>query len=78
MTDGAAQGEHRIAGPRLIAILGPFQSGKTSLLEAMLARGGGSFEVAGVGFEEVGEAVRRQCAECGCRLAGCGDQDGRV
>ena len=34
-------GEHRIAGPRLIAIVGPFQSGKTSLLEALLARGGG-------------------------------------
>src|ERR1700749_1071730 len=33
-------GEHRIAGPRLIAIVGPCQSGKTSLLEALLARGG--------------------------------------
>ena len=42
MADGAAHGEHRIAGPRLIAIVGPFQSGKTSLLEAMLARGGGA------------------------------------
>ena len=27
-------------GPRLIAIVGPFQSGKTSLLEGILARGG--------------------------------------
>jgi elongation factor G len=36
----AAQGEHRIAGPRLIAIVGPFQSGKTSLMECLLARGG--------------------------------------
>ncbi len=35
-------GAQRIAGPRLIAIVGPFQSGKTSLLEAILARGGGS------------------------------------
>ena len=29
-------------GPRLIAIVGPFQSGKTSLLEGVLARGGGA------------------------------------
>ena len=33
--------ENRIAGPRLVAIVGPFQSGKTSLLEGILARGGG-------------------------------------
>ena len=33
--------EHRVAGPRLIVIVGPFQSGKTSLLEGILARGGG-------------------------------------
>ena len=39
MIDSAAHGEHRIAGPRLIALVGPFQSGKTSLLEALLARG---------------------------------------
>jgi elongation factor G len=32
--------ENRAAGPRLIAIVGPFQSGKTSLLEGILARGG--------------------------------------
>ncbi|MBV8444196.1 MAG: 50S ribosome-binding GTPase, partial [Hyphomicrobiales bacterium] len=32
--------ENRVAGPRLIAIVGPFQSGKSSLLEAILARGG--------------------------------------
>ncbi len=37
-----ANGEHRISGPRLIAIVGPFQSGKTSLLEGLLARGGGA------------------------------------
>ena len=41
MVDAAPHGEHRIAGPRLIAIVGPFQSGKTSLLEGLLARGGG-------------------------------------
>src|SRR6201999_1695396 len=28
------------AGPRLVGIVGPFQSGKTSLLEGILARGG--------------------------------------
>ena len=32
--------ENRVAGPRLVAIVGPFQSGKTSLLEGILARGG--------------------------------------
>ncbi len=35
-------GDRRVSGPRLIAIVGPFQSGKTSLLEGMLARGGGA------------------------------------
>ncbi len=30
----------RIAGPRLIALVGPFQSGKTTLLESLLARTG--------------------------------------
>ena len=33
--------ENRVAGPRLVTIVGPFQSGKTSLLEGILARGGG-------------------------------------
>ena len=42
MTDKASTGDHRIPGPRLIAIVGPFQSGKTSLLEGLLARGGGA------------------------------------
>ncbi|HME85375.1 MAG TPA: elongation factor G [Roseiarcus sp.] len=37
----AANHEHRVPGPRLIAVVGPFQSGKTSLLEGILARGGG-------------------------------------
>jgi elongation factor G len=36
----SANHDHRVAGPRLIAIVGPFQSGKTSLLESILARGG--------------------------------------
>ena len=30
----------RPAGPRCIALVGPFQSGKTTLLEAILARTG--------------------------------------
>src|ERR1700674_926479 len=41
MVGSAESGDRRIAGPRLIALVGPFQSGKTSLLEAILARGGG-------------------------------------
>src|SRR5215471_18365697 len=35
-----AQSETRAAGPRCIALLGPFQSGKTTLLEAILSRTG--------------------------------------
>jgi elongation factor G len=42
MAAAGRNGEHRIAGPRLIAIVGPFQSGKTSLLEGLLVRGGGA------------------------------------
>jgi elongation factor G len=40
--DMAANGNHatRAAGPRCIALVGPFQSGKTTLLEAILARTG--------------------------------------
>ena len=30
----------RVTGPRLIALVGPFQSGKTSLFESLLARAG--------------------------------------
>jgi elongation factor G len=32
--------DRRVAGPRLIALIGPFQSGKTSLLESILTRAG--------------------------------------
>ena len=35
-----AQNGTRVAGPRCIALVGPFQSGKTTLLEAILARTG--------------------------------------
>jgi elongation factor G len=33
-------GDRRVSGPRLIALVGPFQSGKTTLLESILARSG--------------------------------------
>ena len=33
-----AQNGTRLSGPRCIALVGPFQSGKTTLLEAILAR----------------------------------------
>ena len=33
-------GDRRVSGPRLIALVGPFQSGKTTLLEGILARSG--------------------------------------
>src|SRR5690348_5790233 len=35
-----ANGGTRATGPRCIALVGPFQSGKTALLEAILARTG--------------------------------------
>ena len=35
-----ADGNGRVAGPRCVALVGPFASGKTTLLEAMLARTG--------------------------------------
>ena len=31
---------NRVVGPRLIAVVGPFQSGKTTLLESLLSRAG--------------------------------------
>jgi elongation factor G len=36
----AANGNNRATGPRCLALVGPFQSGKTTLLEAILARTG--------------------------------------
>ncbi|MCI4680316.1 elongation factor G [Rhodoblastus acidophilus] len=35
-----ANGDRRVSGPRLFAIVGPFQSGKTTLLECLLTRAG--------------------------------------
>jgi len=40
MADTQATNNGRSAGPRCIAIVGPFQAGKTTLLEAILARTG--------------------------------------
>ena len=40
MAAANGNGGTRAAGPRCIALVGPFQSGKTTLLEAMLARTG--------------------------------------
>jgi elongation factor G len=60
LVDGAPHGEHRIPGPRLIAILGPFQTGKTSLLEALLARGGA---LARQGSVRGGASVGDSCPE---------------
>ena len=52
----AANGSNggRAAGPRCIAIVGPFQSGKTTLLEAILARTGA---IARQGTVEAGNTV---------------------
>src|SRR5262249_18296249 len=49
-----AQNGTRAAGPRCIALVGPFQSGKTTLLEALLARTG---TVARQGTVEAGNTV---------------------
>ena len=40
MAKGDRSGAGRSGGPRLIALVGPFQSGKTTLLESLLARTG--------------------------------------
>ena len=40
MNDKSGKIAGRVSGPRLIAIVGAFQSGKTTLLESMLARAG--------------------------------------
>lgn len=40
MVQAAKRSPTRVAGPRLIALVGPFQSGKTTLLESLLARTG--------------------------------------
>src|SRR6266446_4941201 len=57
-----AQNGTRVAGPRCIALVGPFQSGKTTLLEAILARTGaiqrqGSVD-AGTSIGDAGKEAR--------------------
>jgi elongation factor G len=49
-----AQNGTRATGPRCIALVGPFQSGKTTLLEAILARSG---EIQRQGTIEAGNTV---------------------
>jgi elongation factor G len=58
----AANGNHatRATGPRCIALVGPFQSGKTTLLEAILARTGA---IARQGNVEAGNTVGDGSAE---------------
>ncbi|MGB6618829.1 MAG: GTP-binding protein, partial [Xanthobacteraceae bacterium] len=52
-TNGNGNGV-RATGPRCVALVGPFQSGKTTLLEAILARTGGIPRQGGV---EAGNTV---------------------
>src|SRR3984885_8808646 len=58
----AANGNHstRATGPRCIALVGPFQSGKTTLLEAIFARAG---VIARQGNVEAGNTVGDSSAE---------------
>jgi elongation factor G len=49
-----AQNDTRAAGPRCIALMGPFQSGKTTLLEAILVRSGA---ISRLGTVEAGTTV---------------------
>jgi elongation factor G len=52
--DGTSPNGNRNLGPRCIALVGPFQSGKTTLLEAILARSGA---VARQGTVDAGTSV---------------------
>lgn len=54
MSETKTSGEARAAGARLIALVGPFQSGKTSLFESLLARCGA---IARQGFVRDGTSV---------------------
>lgn len=57
ITEGSSTGV-RAGGPRCIAIVGPFQSGKTTLLESILARCGGLSRAGSVkGGNSVGDAA---------------------
>ncbi|MFZ3359286.1 MAG: GTP-binding protein, partial [Xanthobacteraceae bacterium] len=52
--NGLATNGARVSGPRCVALVGPFQSGKTTLLEAILARTGA---IARQGAVEAGNTV---------------------
>src|SRR5512147_37545 len=52
--NGSGPNGTRTSGPRCIALVGPFQSGKTTLLEAILTRTGA---IARQGTVEAGTAV---------------------
>jgi elongation factor G len=56
-----ADGNGRVAGPRCIALVGPFASGKTTLLEAILARTGAITRQGTIGEKNtVGDARPRR------------------
>src|SRR3974390_1995394 len=57
---GNATSATRAAGPRCVGLVGPFQSGKTTLLEAILARTGA---IARQGTVEAGNSVGDSSAE---------------
>ena len=54
MAAASGNGGNRASGPRCIALVGPFQSGKTTLLEAILSRTGA---IARQGTVEAGTTV---------------------
>src|SRR5690348_18434212 len=60
MAAANGNGGTRASGPRCIALVGPFQSGKTTLLEAILARTGA---IQRQGAVEAGTSVGDASAE---------------
>ena len=60
-------GERRVSGPRLIAVVGPFQSGKTTLLECILTRAGA---LSRQGSVRDGSSVGDSSAEARAHAAG--------
>ena len=60
MGDSFTSTGRRVTGPRLVAIVGPFQSGKTTLLESLLARAGA---LARQGTVKDASTVGDSCAE---------------
>ncbi len=56
--NGSGQNGNKTKGPRCIALVGPFQSGKTTLLEAILARTGAIARQGTVAGATVGDASK--------------------